>query len=147
LSCLFVQRKVLEILKNDPALKEYVAQFSIGEEKAARKIFPYVTVSKVTEDIEALCIGRDAPDLHHYSITIQAGTYHTLPKISCEGNGTNTKGIIQLADDIVAAIYPGNLDGILKTLLRLIEVCHEETEGTGGRSRVATIKLKGSRKA
>ena len=147
LSCMDIQKKTLEILENDAELAPYVAAFSIGGEKASRKRYPYVLVARVTDDVEPLCIGRNAPDLHNYLIVIHVGTWHTLAKIACEGNGSDKKGVVQLMDDTVAALYPGDLDGTLKPTLHLVKASHEEVADTGGRSRIATITFRGFRRS
>ncbi|HOO57413.1 MAG TPA: hypothetical protein PLN69_11355 [bacterium] len=147
LSCLDIQKKVLEILENDPVLSGYVKEFSIGGENTARKLFPCVTVAEVTNDIEPLCIGPGAPNLNRYRIVIRGGTRHTLPEIARRGDGAGKKGIVQLTDDIVAAIYPGNLEGIFKRTLHLEEACPMEIEGSGGKSWITRVILTGNRKA
>lgn len=146
LTTLDIQKKVKEALENDPTLAAYVKKFEIGNNQASRKLFPYVTVAEVSDNIQPLCIGNNAPDLHNYSIIIQAGTHHTLPEIACEGNGPDKKGIVQLIDDIVAALYPGNLDGVLNGTLHLARTTIAEAESGGGRSMSGAVIFRGIRK-
>lgn len=146
LTTLDIQKKVKEVLQNDPVLAAYVKKLEIGNKQASRKLFPFVTVAEVTDNVQPLCIGNNSPDLHNYSIIIQAGTHHTLPEIACEGNGPDKKGIGQLVDDIVAALYPVNLSGAVNGTLHLVRTTIAEAESEGGRSMSGAVIFRGIRK-
>ena len=145
-TCLDIQEEVLEKLQNDETLSAYVKKFDIGEENVSRKLFPYVNVASVTDEVEPLCIGPGAPDLHRFTIIISAGTYHMLPEISAEGNDAGKKGIVHLVDDIVAAICPGTINGIFKGTLHLVRATINEAKSGGGRSMTGMVIFRGIRK-
>jgi len=46
----------------------------------------------------------------------------------------------------LAAVYPGDVDGILRPTVRLAQVSIAEVSGSSGRSWTAKIVLSGSRK-
>lgn len=138
-----VQNKVQEILSKNPALTAYVKKFDVGGANSARKLFPYITVAEVTSSVRPLCIGKNGADIYDFTVIIQAGTRHTLPEVACEGNSSGKKGIVQLVDDIVAALYPGTLDEMLG-LLRLDGARIRESGGGG--SMAGVITLSGSKK-
>ena len=140
-------RKVMEKLESDQTLSEYVQNFSIGQEKVSRNKFPYITVSDVRERIEPLCIGRGAKSMHHYDITIKAGTRHMILKVAHAGDDSGRKGILQLRDDIVTAVFPRNFDGMFELPVRLIKASVEDESASGGMTWTATIKLSGFRSA
>lgn len=140
-----IAEKFLEKMKADPALKEYVRIFDISKENVSRKIFPYVSVIDVVEDDRALCIGNDAPKMRDYRIVIHAETRHILPSVARNGDGKGRKGIMQLADDIVATVYPGNICGFFEPTVHLQKVSFEEEHGSDGRIRKAVIVFTGSR--
>ncbi len=145
--CINIQKRVLEILENDPALKEYVADFGIGEANVSRKIFPYVTVAEATGEVEPLCVGRAAPNLNRYRIVVHGGARHTLPEVARAGDENGKKGAVQMADDIVAALWPGNVGGLFKPTVRLRSAGVEEFPGSAGQIWRATVELSGGRKA
>jgi len=145
-TCLDIQKKVLEKLQGDPTLSSYVKQFGIGEENISRKFFPYVTVASVTEEVEPLCFGVGAPDLHRYRITILGGTNSLLPEVARAGNNSGVKGVVHLMDDIISAIYPGTIDGVFKNTLHLEKASYTTAEKSAGRTWIAGIIFRGIRK-
>lgn len=146
-TCLEIQERVLETLQADTTLSAYVKKFDIGEENVSRKLFPYVTVKEVTADIEPLCIGAGAPNMNRYQIVIQAGTYHTLAAVARNGSeSTGKKGILQLTDDIISAVFPNSFGKILSPTVHLRNVNIGEAS-SAGRSWKSTIVLTGFRKS
>lgn len=140
-----IAEKVLEKLKNDSVLATYVKEFTIGGGNISRKIFPYVAIVDVSEVERPLCIGNGAPNEQNYRITIQGGTYHTLSEIARRGNGSGKKGMVQLNDDIVTAVFPDNICGLFNPTVRLVKAEPKETPGSGGRSWTTSVIIMGSR--
>ena len=145
-TCIEIQKKVLEKLENDPALSSYVKKFGIGQQNTSRTLFPYVSVVSVTEEVEPLCMGPGAPDLHHYRIVVHGGTNSLSPGVARGGNGSGKKGIVHLMDDLVTVLYPGNLEGIFKNTLHLSNASYYPVEKSGGKTWRTKIELRGIRK-
>lgn len=145
IACLEIQKKVLEKLQNDATLASYVKDFSIGEEDVSRTIWPYVSVSDVNLRVGPLTIGAGGSAMFYYDIVIQAGTRHTLPEIAFAGDDSGKKGIVQLVDDAVTAVFPDNLDGLFNPTLRLEQAGAEEEPGSAGTAWRGTIRLSGYR--
>lgn len=141
-TCLDIQEKVQETLQADPVLAAYVKKFDIGDENVSRKLFPYVTVTSVTEQMEALCMGPGAQDLYRYRIVIKGGASSIAGNVALLGSDTQ-KGIIQLTDDLITALYPNSLDGLVKHTLRLESAFMETKKGTGGNVWTTTVILTG----
>ena len=145
-SCLEIQNKVSDKLKNDPALAGYVKEFSVGRENVMRMIYPYVTVAGIDFQVEAGTLGRKCKGRYIYDIIIQTGTQHILPDVARLGNGSDKKGIVQLNDDVVAAVFPDNLDGLFNPSLTLSLVTAAAEDDSGGRIWRGTIVLSGQRR-
>lgn len=141
-----VQKKVMEVLEADSTLSAYVKNFEVGKSKSSRKIFPYVSVVSVTEEVHHLCIGRGAPDMHVFSIVVQGGCSNLLPVVAREGKGVEKRGVIRLMDDIVVALYPGNLGGLFNYPLSLESASQKVSPQSFGRTRITTVILSGKSK-
>lgn len=140
-----IAEKFLGKMKSDPELKKYVKVFDISKENISRLIFPYVAVVDVVEDKRALCIGSEAPKTSDCRIVIHGGTRHILPSIARNGDGKEKKGVVQLADDVVAAVYPGDVYGLFNPTVHLQKVSFGEEQDSDGRVRRAVIIFTGSR--
>lgn len=132
---------VCDALRNDPALAGYVKSFSVGDEEASRKLFPFISVGNMECRVEPLTIGRGGYDRFWYTLTIHAGTR----SLALEEAYAGEHGILQLVEDIVAVIRPNDF-GVFERMVEVIDVATAFVEDSGGTDWRGTIPIHGWRR-
>lgn len=138
-----ISQRILDALKENPTLDDYVKAYSIGGMDVSRKIFPYVAVEAPERDSEALTMGRGGYMNNHYTFRIFGGTRHTIPEVAHCGNNNGGKGIIQLHDDLLNAVIPCDFGGVFAAPVRLVQSTTAGKTGSGGRVWMTMIILSG----
>jgi hypothetical protein len=139
-----IAEKVLSCLKADTVLSGYVKKFAAGGIDAARNIFPFVSVSAVENEADALTIGAAGRMRNNCAIRIYGGTFHTLPETAHAGDeSSGVKGILQLNADILNAVVANDFDGVFETPVKLLSSSTAHKAGSGGRSWACEIALSG----
>jgi hypothetical protein len=92
---------VLDALRDDPALADYVKSFTAGDQDAVKKLFPFITVANMRYSLEAQ---DTANDVYVYTVEIMAGTRSLAKGTAYEGDDSGRKGILQLCEDIVGVV-------------------------------------------
>lgn len=136
-------KKILDCLRNDPALSEYVKSFSIGGMDFARKLFPFVAIEAPERESETLTIGRNGYMNNMYTIRIFGGTQHILPEVAHGGNDSGKKGILQLSSDLINAFMLNDFGGALAAPGELQYASTAHKPDSAGRIWMTTVVLKG----
>ena len=137
-----VTEKVLETLKNDPALAAFVQSFTRGDMKTSRSLYPFVTVGNVRYKIIPYSSARDT---RRYTIDILAGTRSLAPGVAFEGGGSGRKGLTQLCDDIEAVIRNNHFDGVFYRRVTDVKSRPGKGKDASGSVRIATITFVGEK--
>lgn len=141
-----IAEAVLDALRNDPVISEYVKIFSVGRINVSRKIFPYIAVEAPEKESDSRTMGQGGYVNNLYTIRLFAGTYHTLPEIAHAGNGKDKKGILQLNSDILSVVLPNDFGGVFAAPVRLMSSSTAHKVSSGARLWITMVVLSGRRK-
>ncbi len=113
-----IKDTVIEALRSDPVVSDYVKSFSTGEMGVSRKIFPFIAVGNLECDISPRTIGWKGYDAFTYTLEIRSGTRSLVPGEAFAGE----RGILQLCEDIVNVVRPSDFGGIFTSPVDVLGV-------------------------
>ena len=107
--------------------------------RAARKLFPFITIGNMKYTITP---HTTASDMYSYNIDILAGTASLVPGVAFDGAESGKKGIVQMCDDIAAALRASTLGGFLIFPISVTVMHHGKGKKTGSAIWLGNITIK-----
>lgn len=133
---------VLDALKADATLGGYVMSFTAGDQDAARKLFPFVTVAGMRYELTESDTARDT---YMYTVEITVGTRSLARGEAYDGDGTDRKGILQLCEDVARVVRGSTFGGMFTRPVEGISYRTADKSDGGGTIWLGVLKFSGER--